>query len=192
MFAVEGPHFFATGDETPGGSDWARVVAAKARSEKIWLDMIERSLEMLSSRRRNKEQIDASKVFNPMPQHELQYDAPAPSAIPSRWHDASSNHRSADSGWAGEDPWFIAAMMETIRNSRGRNPKSRRASEGSSQCSCPAELSEKLTVTEPLHCIDDTSTSPPGHQEHGKHHLELTNGFRSVNVVFIDSDILAN
>ena len=54
MFAVDGPHFFATGDETPGGSDWARVMAARARSEKIRLDMIERSLEVLPSRRGKK------------------------------------------------------------------------------------------------------------------------------------------
>lgn len=40
MFAVEGPHFFATGGETPDGSDWAKVVAAKARSAVDFLDMI--------------------------------------------------------------------------------------------------------------------------------------------------------
>jgi hypothetical protein len=39
ILAVEGPHVFATGDETPGGNDWARVVAAKASSMAVWLDI---------------------------------------------------------------------------------------------------------------------------------------------------------
>jgi hypothetical protein len=58
MFAVEGPHVFATGDETPDGNDWARVVAAKARSAVGFLDMIE---DMASMCRRV---LEESKKFN--------------------------------------------------------------------------------------------------------------------------------